>query len=259
MAALLSGKEIPPGGEGEIKASFNIGQRRGKQTQTVYVHSNDLDEPLVKLILTGRVKAYIVISPDQIYFGSVKKGEGAIKRINIFEGEERIRISKIESTSKHLFTEVFSTLYDKRPGYEVIVALSPNAPLSLLNEKIIIYTDSKRRPAIEIPVTGEIKGPISIYPNSFLFGFVKKGKSIFRKVTLLGDNQENWKILKIENYLNLISTKIKSIEEGKKYEIMATLSQDVLPGTIKGNIKIHTNNPDQPVIEVPVYGLIRDY
>jgi predicted double-glycine peptidase len=259
MTALLSDKEIPAGGEGEIKVTFDIGQRRGKQTQTIYVHSNDSDEPLVKLILTGRVKAYTVASPNQIYFGSTKRGEGAIKRINIFEGEERIRITKVESTSKHLFTEVFNTIYDKRPGYEVIVALSPDTPINLLNEKIIIYTDSKRRPIIEIPVTGEIKGPISICPDNFFFGFVKKGKSISRKVTLSADNQENWEILRIENCPNPISTKIKSIQKGKKYEVIATLSSNVPAGTIKGSIKLHTNSPDQPVIKVPVYGLIRDY
>jgi hypothetical protein len=43
---------------------------------------------------------------------------------------------------------------------------------------------------------------------------------------------------------------------GKEYILTATLKPDAPLGNIKGEITIHTNDPDQPHIKVPVYAYV---
>lgn len=258
MAALLSDKEIPPGGTGQVEVKFDTGRRRGKQMHTVYVHSNDPDEPLVKLNLSGTVKTYVTISPTRIYLGSIRKGKGTIKRINIFEGEEGLKIIKTEPSSKYLFAEVFQMASGKGGDYEVIVALSPETPIGPIKEQITIYTNNLKRPRIEILIRGEVKGDIEIFPKSLLFGSVKKKDTPSRQVIILTRSSGDLKIEKVENSIQSISVQLSPLEKGKKYVLTAQLKPDMPEGSIKGVVKLYTNSADQPVIEVPVYGLVQE-
>lgn len=47
------------------------------------------------------------------------------------------------------------------------------------------------------------------------------------------------------------------VVEGKQYTLTATTASNTPTGYIKGEITIHTNNPYQPQIKVPVYALWR--
>ena len=51
-AALVSEKEIAPGGKGEIKVSFNTRGFEGKVNKYVYVETNDSQQPRVQLTVT---------------------------------------------------------------------------------------------------------------------------------------------------------------------------------------------------------------
>ncbi len=256
-AALLSDKEVPPGGDGEVKVTFSTGQRRGIQSQNVYVHANDPDEPFVKLTLTGVVKSYMTVSPSRIRLGSIKRGEGAIGRVNIFEGEETFKIVKVEPSSKHLFTESFRTLYGKKAGHEVIVALSPETPVGPVKETIVIHTDNPKKARVEIPVEGEVRGDIEVLPQSFFFGFVGRGEELSRRVTIATSGSQALEIEGVDTDLPDVSLTLSPLQQGKKYELVAKLRPEISEGSIKGLIHVHTNSPDQPTIMIPVYGLVK--
>ena len=54
---LLSSKDIPAGGEGQIEVSLKIGKRKGKIRKTVYVYSNDEDDKRVLLSIEAIVSS----------------------------------------------------------------------------------------------------------------------------------------------------------------------------------------------------------
>ncbi|NLV67887.1 MAG: DUF1573 domain-containing protein [Spirochaetes bacterium] len=53
---LLSAKEIPAGGRGEIQTELQLDRHTGEITKTVRVFTNDPEHPMVKLIL--KAEAY---------------------------------------------------------------------------------------------------------------------------------------------------------------------------------------------------------
>ncbi|HID93847.1 MAG TPA: DUF1573 domain-containing protein, partial [bacterium (Candidatus Stahlbacteria)] len=86
-AALMSEKQITPGHSGEIKVTFSSGRRIGKQTQYVYVQSNDPNEPILKLTVKGEVETgpspKIEVYPDEIDLGMVLPAGKYQETINI--------------------------------------------------------------------------------------------------------------------------------------------------------------------------------
>ncbi len=67
-AAIVSSKRIAPKETGEIKATFNSRGRKGEQSKTIWVYSNDPDSPTaqlkVKSTIIPTVKFYLFYSED---------------------------------------------------------------------------------------------------------------------------------------------------------------------------------------------------
>ena len=280
-AAVISDKDITPGGKGEIKATVDVEGRKGEQTFVVFVQSNDPITPIIELQVKGIIQRGLKISPSSINFGGdIKKGFHVTKKLFILapEGEE-LSILNIEPSSKYLSTKVFESGEKDNKGFEVEVTLASEVPMGKLEETLIIHTSSTKSPTIEIPVTGNIKGNIELRPDMFFFGSFKKGETPTSKVTISTKSEEPLKIEKIDpeplsdkdlkageqarfragNPLSdYISVTITPKTEGKEYEITATLKDNAPVGTIKGTITIRTNNSDQPTIEITIYALVRE-
>lgn len=65
-AALLSQRNIPPGGDGEIKVTFDPRGYRGKIKKTVSVYSNDPNRSVVQLAIKDKDRSYVVVRSSAI-------------------------------------------------------------------------------------------------------------------------------------------------------------------------------------------------
>jgi len=79
-AALLSDKNIPPGGSGTIEFKFPTDLWRGKRTLNTQVYSNDPDEPIVTLTLTGNIAGWIPVVPNYLDFGDISGSDEIRKK-----------------------------------------------------------------------------------------------------------------------------------------------------------------------------------
>jgi len=254
-AAILSDKKIAPGGEGEIKASFNIVGRIGNQSTSVRVFSNDPTTPIVTLQIKAVIRENkIQIIPPIVNFGDVNRKFLSPIKVNLIspEGGE-FDIIKIESSSKYVSTVVSENKEGDLKGFELEINISPNIPISELNEKVIIYTSSKEYSEIAIPVKGNIKGDIELRPSKFFFGLA--GEMRESKIVISNTGTKPLTIEKIENPLGFVSVEIITDIEGKKYTLIANLRENTPPLNIKGNIIVYTSDPEQSKIEIPVYCL----
>lgn len=80
-------KEFKPGEKGVIPVKFDPRGYYGRITKAVTVHTNDPDNPTIRLMLSGNIilKNYSepVFEPDSIDFGEVKAGKKYKKKIKI--------------------------------------------------------------------------------------------------------------------------------------------------------------------------------
>ena len=64
--AALGKNTIAPGEKGEIKATFNLGERDGLQQKTISVESTDPESPKTSLTLRVRIPAVAQVSPNSL-------------------------------------------------------------------------------------------------------------------------------------------------------------------------------------------------
>ncbi len=258
---IFSKRGIPYQSEDEIKVVFDTAGYKGSQNQTVYVYSNDTVTPIVKLQVKGIVETELRFSPQTMVLEDIKKGADVIETLYINKiGTEDFKIFKVKTSSDFIsvkIKEIANSITEYIKKFEIEIIFDSNIPFGNLQENLTIYTNDKEYPKIEIPIFGNIKRDIEFKPSSFFFGFIEKGEKCVSKLTIFTTCKGPFKIKEVENPFDCISVYTIPKNKNKEYEITAVLEENAPTGNIKGDIIFHTDNVYQPIIKVPVYGLIR--
>ncbi len=260
-AAVLSTSTVPPGRSGEIKVTFNPEGYRGPFQKVIYVHLNDPQHPVVALQIKGFVRATVYVIPQRLDFGEVKRGmpvDTTLVVVDDRERGERLEITGVESDMKyiHLSPGKPQSQQSGRVTIPIAVNLNSLIPVGKLQGRIKVRTNTPEPPVIVVPVTIDVVDEIVASPERLFFGFVQRGDTPSRKITVYSRWKLRFKVLKVESPLPFLATQISTIEETRRYEVVVSIRRDAPKGRAEGAVKIYTDYPGQPVIEVPVVGLI---
>lgn len=255
-AVIISSKNIPYNGDGEIKVAFNTKSDVGKVSKNITVYSNDPDTPEYKLTISGIVIEEVVVTPAKLDFAEFLYGTVTTKNILIKSiVDPEFEINNVVSTSP----DVVTTLKKDKEKNEYIVEVSLNKDTKpgRLNGKIVIYTNSKNMEEVTVPFFGRIVGDISVYPPRISCGIVpqKEEKTVSVFATAYNKDATVKSVNIIPDFLKAEFLKIE--DKIKTYKISVTLKNSAPAGSFKGNLKIFTNSKNQPVIDVPVYGMVK--
>ena len=89
-------EEVPPGGKGEITATFNIGDRTGTQVKTVTVETDEATNQKTVLTLKAEIPQQLEIAPNFVFWKQGDKPD--IKTINVKVGKD-FTVKHIKVTS----------------------------------------------------------------------------------------------------------------------------------------------------------------
>jgi hypothetical protein len=253
---LVTAKEIPPGGVGEIKASFRSKGFQGKVRKTVTVETNDPDNQRVRLSLLGKVVAEVMITPRYVNFRNVSKDnppKPVRLEIHLQEGKG-LKIEEVSVDSPSIVLKE-----EKRAENKAIyaVSLAEKAPTGRLNGKILVKTNSRKVSKLEVPYYAFVQGRVRISPQLVSFGMVRPGVPSSREITLTGIGDKSFSIDRVTATTDVITTEIVPKEEGKVYLVRVTYDPgDRTRGRISERLTISVGGEEEEVLEVPVYGTI---
>ena len=258
--AEVSEKLIPPNGRGQIKLVFDTEGFQGPQTKDLYIRSNDPISPLVQIEVGVGIKPdKVLVSARSVNFGDVRLRENPSREIYVRDpGDGSLKVESAVSDSPFLTAALAQKAAEgkEHPGYQVILSLKPGLPIGEFKGKVTVQTNHPKEPKVEIPVTANIKGDVEVFPDMFFLGLLKKGQGAKKSITVSTVSAEPLKIEKVDNPFDFISIETRPKVEGKEYVLTAAIKETAPVGSIKGDVVIHTNNPDQPTIKVPLYALV---
>jgi hypothetical protein len=262
VAALSARQTIPPGGEGEVRALvLTANQRRGVM-KTLYVISDDAVTPVVLLKVTGYVRPdRLLFAPRTVSLGTPRRTESVSREVllPVFE-EDGFTVFSVSSDSPFVDATLAPSKIKDLPGYIITATLRPGAPIGEFAAKITILSDHPRQPKAELPVTATIKGNIDLDRDMFFLGIVRKGEQSVSKVTISTVGKDSLKVERVDCPVNFMSVDVTPKVEGKAYVLTGTLKldEDAPAGNIKGEVSVHTKDPDQPEIKIPVYAYVEE-
>jgi hypothetical protein len=152
-AVLVSKKNIPPGGKGELKANFDSARFRGNISKTIYIYSNDPVRPTMQLHIKGSVKEIVAVEPLQINFGKVEAGKPVTSTVVLRnQGKETLKLGKPHATAAEL--QVKMPEVDFASGAEVTLELklTPKPGQARFSGYVMVPVDGILKNELRIPV-----------------------------------------------------------------------------------------------------------
>jgi hypothetical protein len=152
-AVLVSEKNIPPGGKGELKANFDSARFRGNISKTIYIYSNDPVRPTMQLHIKGSVKEIVAVEPLQINFGKVEAGKPVTSTVVLRnQGKETLKLGKPHATAAEL--QVKMPEVDFASGAEVTLELklTPKPGQARFSGYVMVPVEGIPKNELRIPV-----------------------------------------------------------------------------------------------------------
>ena len=202
------------------------------------------------------IHAILAIQPRSIRFGRLKKGMPyPIKYASLVGVQKDVaRIISAKTKNKNLKVETGNFKTEDDNEYQVKITVLPEMSLGHFGDQITLETDYEEIKRIKLYVSGEIIGNIILTPKHVSFGTFRVGARYEKSIRLTAAPDVVFNVLDVQTTVPGLHTEVLTLKEGKAYKIKAYIEEDFCEDTLTGKILITTDDKEQHIIEVGVFG-----
>jgi uncharacterized protein DUF1573 len=244
---------IKPGAHGTIAAQMHTDYFRNAVTKHMTIFSNDPARPQVELTITARVLPLVKISPDPDALLVVEDKPATQEFTLERSGGHPMKILQVIPYAPYLKAE---TTPLPGPGrYHLTVTALPDAPLGRSKAAVVVWTDLQQGGALTFIITVD-RGIVPIPPMVF-YGFVPHEMTTPRQaaVTILR-NAPPFHVKSVAVSDPHLAAKLETVRDGAEYRVTVTYAGGWDPGRRQQTLTVTTDDPQQPVIEIPVQAFV---
>jgi hypothetical protein len=172
-----------------IDISMDTHKFQHEKSSTVTVTFDQPQFATVTIPVKVYIRTDVVLTPGSINFGAVEHGSGQQRKIELtYAGDPNWAITKVIANNENLKADVKETMRQSgQVGYDLIVALSPKAPVGNLRQQLMLVTNDQ---AGQIPVLVEarVEADVTVTPSVVQLGSVPSGDKKVQTVILRGNN-----------------------------------------------------------------------
>jgi len=257
-------KKIPPGGFLELKADFDSNRRRGEQSKAVTVYSNDLVEPELRLEFKALVESLFELEPATVInLKQMRRGGTSEETLKVIPGNaaKPIEIIAAEMTENDsLVPSVEPYESTAGPAHQVRFRAKEDAAAGGLRGSVVLKLrvegEEKQRSVI---LRGEIISDLTWHPK--VIDTTRqpsmRGKGLV-PLTVQSPTKRPFQILGVDcgTLIHAASSPSPRAPTETAYDIALSVALNAPVGPFAATLRVRTNSLDQPVIEVPVFGIV---
>lgn len=263
-------KVIAPGKEGKISLTVHTTGFSGALSKYADVLTNDPQRAKFTLTLNmiiatsgppvGRQVGQFIIGPSDHYQADIPRGTSAETGIIIYNnGTLPVNITKVIPGG-----EAFSVRLDTLEGgkrYLLNIKSDPNLAIGDHKQVVKLVIDGGQPAELPINLDLGISPPVYANPKEIKFGMLPVSQagydisSVAKFIWLRQTRGGGLQIKKMSATLPFIKVTVEAEENaGATFRVKIGFDQNVkvTPGLHEGVVKIETNNPFMPVVEIPV-------
>jgi hypothetical protein len=255
--------QVEPGAETDLRFKLDTASLKGLFEGEIVISLNDPTQPETTLAFRGTVVPEIEVSPQPAFWIVAQKGEGNSAELEILNhGAAPLRIEGVDHPKEKFDTQL-ETLEEGR-RFRLTLILDPAAPAGKTREHITVLTDSKKMPVLRILANINVRERIYTFPDAVDLGALPL--SLLEKTDAPDQLAQTLMIyhqgatdfqVKLHTDLPALDLKWERGPQGDRYQATVSLIRGaVRPGSLQGSIYIETNDPDFPLLTIPVTGLI---
>lgn len=254
-ASVVNSKTVVQPGDSTVVAA-QMDTRRIPQAnviKTVIVYVPFLAPVLeeVQLRVQAIARDDLVITPDTLAMGTVRKGEGgkATVRLTIY-GDPNWKVSETVSSGAYVKAEVKEVARQgTEVAYEVTATLDPTCPVGNWTADVWVKSSAPGLDKLRLPLTVNVVSPIAVNPGSIAFGDVRIGEPSEQKVILQASAP--FTVKEVKGGEGLIAVDDTSSGPRPVHILKLTITPKTA-GDVVRSLEVYTDSKEQPKVTIPV-------
>lgn len=246
---------IKPGARGTIEAQMNTLYFHGTVTKHLTLFSNDPARPQVELTITARLLPLVKISPDSTAL--LAMGEKAATQEFVLErnGGRPMKIVQVIPYAPYIRAE--TTPLPGQGRYQLTVTAMPDAPLGRSTVPVVVWTDLEKGGIVTFVITVE-RGIVSA-PVRLLYGTLPHEMETPRQATVtIRRSSTPFHVKSVAVDDPHLMAGLETVRDGAEYRVTVTYAGGWDAGPRRQTLTITTDDPKQPVIQVPVQAVVQE-
>jgi hypothetical protein len=241
---------LAPGEIGEIEAVFHTKGQRGKVAKTIQVSTDDPGNPLQVLILEAEIVLEVVMDPPELRFMDVQGKGIRAARARLKPGRnESLHLSEVAVQGAAFLTATYTQELS-----EAVVELRfdpTRVPLGQMAGVALVRVGTTDGKTQTFPVLWTLRQSISTQPARFYWN-EPAGESYQGRVTLRQLAAHAFSILSAKASNPEFQIQVPLHKPAQAQEATVRVPKSVKPGEYNETITFTTDDPDQPIVVVPV-------
>jgi hypothetical protein len=265
---------VPPGQEGKIELAVeHTDGYSGEVSKAASVSTNDPKNANFSLTLRARFKfeppptappALAPLNPNPVFkvepgdrwITSALTGSSSSNTLYLYNPQAAPIHAKSVVPGGNNFTATIQPVQDGK-RYELNVTSNPSLKPGHYMQTVKVLTDSTIQPEVSIELDLTVYPKLFASPNSILMPPLPVTSDVsaitWPMIYIRKVREQGLKIKSYSTTLPFLKLELMTETEGQVYKIRLTLdTTKIKPGEFKGKVRVETNDPDVPVLEVPI-------
>jgi hypothetical protein len=257
-------RTIAPGESGKIHAVVDTTGFAGGIAKGLTVLTNDPDNPRLVITVKATVEPAVFLRPGFARFIQPRDaGVGSVEQIVFTSTKDDLEITDVQSPYPFLEVDARPATDDEKQeegkGKQWVVTLSLDydaAPIGALADYVRLTTNHPKQKEVTIPVSGFVRPLVVLTPETADFGEVEVAEKTEAALVLKNYAQRDMAI-SLDTASSLppgVAVDVEPTKEGREFLVHVTLAPELPAGPFAGTIRLKTDHPERPSIEIPLKG-----
>lgn len=255
---------IPPGESGKVHAVLDTSTENGGISKGITVLTDDPETPRVVLTIRAVVEPLVYVRPGYARFIQPKHSEpGVVEQIVFTDNFEGLQILGIESPYPFLEVTTRPATEEERQekgvGKQWVIRLTLDyeaAPIGALADYVTAKVNHPQQKSVKIPVSGFVRPMVVPTPDEAVFSEVEvtEDEPAFGVIILKNYAVQDLDISVKGVDVPGVDLDIEEVRPGREFRLRVTLTAGAPKGAFAGTIRLETDHPKKPTIEIPISG-----
>lgn len=264
---------MPPGKEGKIELAVeHTDGYSGEVAKAASVSTNDSKNANFTLTLRARFKLEAMpvappvaplnphpvfsVEPGDRWITSTLTGSSSSNTMYLFNPQPAPIHAKSVVLGGDSFTATIQPVQDGK-RYQLNVTSNPALKPGHYLQTVKVVTDSTVQPEVSIELDLTVYPKVFASPNAILMPPLPSTPDVaaitWPAIYIRKVREQGLKIKSYSTTLPFLNLDMTTEAEGQVYKIRLTLDMTkIKPGEFKGKVRVETNDPDVPLLEVPI-------
>ncbi len=254
LKAQVSKASIPASGTAQLQIELVPDLfMRGPFQGEILIYANDPDQRLAKVVVTAAIDTPIDWQPPFIEH-VVRQGQRTNLPDLVVDALDGKAIGPllVESSVPEVTAKV-AALNDT--SHVISLDMDTNLPLGTIEGEITVMTNHAEMPAIGIPMRIYIFGNLTVDAPVLELGILAPNVPASAKISLSQQTDRPTRIISVEPHLP-VACDVDIDETPTGYQLTVNLTDTPPLQPLGGHLRIFTDHPTQPQLDVPVEGWV---